>query len=369
MDGKFLRNVILKGLILFLLLDLVLAGVNSAGLGRISLYNRLFPGRLRFPFGENPAQSYNLSLFNLDAMFASHVIADGPKPENEYRVVIVGDSSTWGTLLRPEQTLAGNLDAKGLTLCGKKARVFNLGYPTISLTKDLMVIDYAMRYQPDLIIWPVTLEAFPLDKQLTSPIVANNAKLVDNLAARFNLPFDKSDPSLVRQSLWDHTLIGQRRALADLLRLQMYGVLWSATGIDQIYPSDYERAKTDFDTDITFHGLQPPTLNPADLAFVVLEAGLRVAGKTPLLLINEPMMISSGKNSNLHYNFFYPRWAYDQWRQMMTEKSAEQGWDYLDLWNLVPANQFTNSAIHLTPEGVEILSGRVEKILMQQTCP
>ena len=369
MNAKFLRNVILKGLILFLLLDLALAEVNPGGMGRISLYNRLFPGRLRFPFGENPTQSYNLSLFNLEAMFASHVIADGPKPENEYRVVIVGDSSTWGTLLRPEQTLAGNLDAKGLTLCGKKARVFNLGYPTISLTKDLMVIDHAMLYQPDLIIWPVTLEAFPLDKQLTSPIVANNAKLVDDLAARYNLPFDKSEPALVRPSLWDRTLIGQRRALADLLRLQMYGVLWSATGIDQIYPSDYERAQTDFDTDTAFHGLQPPTLNPADLAFDVLEAGLKAAGKTPVLLINEPMMISSGKNSDLHYNFFYPRWAYDQWRQMMSEKSAEHGWNYFDLWNLVPANQFTNSAIHLTPEGEEVLSGRVEKILMQQTCP
>ncbi len=108
-DGKFLRNVILKGLVLFLLFDLVLAGVNPAGLGKISLYNRLFPGRLRFPFGENPAQSYNLSLFNLDAMFASHVIANGAKPASEYRVLVIGDSSTWGTLLRPEQTLAGQL--------------------------------------------------------------------------------------------------------------------------------------------------------------------------------------------------------------------------------------------------------------------
>ncbi len=71
MSGKFLRNVLLKGLALFLLLDLALAAVNPAGLGRISLYNPVFPGRQRFPFGEDPAQSYNLSLFNLDAMFAS----------------------------------------------------------------------------------------------------------------------------------------------------------------------------------------------------------------------------------------------------------------------------------------------------------
>ncbi len=87
-----------------------------------------------------------------------HIIAAGPKPADEYRVLVIGDSSTWGILLRPEQTLAGQLEKAGLTLCGKTVRVYNLGYPTISLTKDLMVLDYAMRYQPDLIIWPMTLQ-------------------------------------------------------------------------------------------------------------------------------------------------------------------------------------------------------------------
>ena len=369
MNGKFLRNVILKGLVLFLLLDLALAGVNPAGLGKVSFYNHIFPGRQRFPFGEDSAQSYNLSLFNLDAMFASHIIADGPKPANEYRVLVIGDSSTWGTLLRPEQTLAGQLDAAGIGLCGKTVRVYNLGYPTISLTKDLLVLEYALRYHPDLVIWPVTLEAFPLDKQLTSPIVANNAAYVDDLISRYNLPFDPGDPALVRPNFWDRTIIGQRRALADLFRLQMYGLLWSATGIDQTYPIDYTPAQTDLEADETFHNMQPPTLDESQLAFDVLEAGLQAVGKTPVLLVNEPMLISTGKNSDIRYNFFYPRWAYDQWRQMMSEKAQANGWNYLDFWDLVPADQFTNSAIHLTPEGEALLAGRVKQTILQQTCP
>jgi hypothetical protein len=368
-SGSFIRNALLKGLGLFLLLDLAFVAVNPAGLGKVSLYNHVFPGRPRFPFGEDPAQSYNLSLFNLDAMFASHIIAAGPKPAGEYRVLVIGDSSTWGILLHPEQTLAGQLEMAGLNLCGKTVRVFNLGYPTISLTKDLMVLDYAMRYQPDLIIWPMTLEAFPLDSQLNSPIIANNAARVDALIARYPLPFGPGDPALVRPSFWDQTLIGQRRALADLFRLQIYGVLWSATGIDQSYPVDYEHAQTDLVSDVAFNGSKPPTLDQAKLAFSVLEAGLRAAGKTPVLLINEPMLISTGKNSDLRYNFYYPRWAYDQWRQVMIQKAAEQGWNYLDLWNLVPADQFTNSAIHMTPAGEAILAGRVEQNILQQSCP
>jgi hypothetical protein len=248
-------------------------------------------------------------------------------------------------------------------------RVYNLGYPTISLTKDLMVLDYAMRYQPDLIVWPMTLEAFPFDSQLTSPIVANNAAQVDALIVRYQLPFDPDDPALVRPTFWNQTLIGQRRSLADLFRLQMYGVLWSATRIDQSYPVDYVHAQTDLVSDVAYHGMQPPALDESKLAFSVLEAGLRAAGKTPVLLINEPILISAGKNSALRYNFYYPRWAYDQWRQMLNKKAANQGWDYLDLWNLVPADQFTNSAIHLTPVGEALMTGRVEQTILQQSCP
>jgi len=369
MNFRFLRNVIIKGLVLFLLFDLVFAAVNPAALGKVSLYNHLFAGRQRFPFGEDSSQSYNLSLFNLDAMFAAHIIANGPKPADEYRVIIIGDSSVWGILLHPEETLAGQLNAVGLSLCGKTIRVYNLGYPTISLMKDLMVLDYASRYQPDLVIWPVSLEAFPDDKQLSSPIVANNATRVEDLITRYKLPLDPNDPALVHPGLWDNTLIGQRHTLADLFRLQMYGMLWAATGIDQTYPVDYQHAQTDFNTDVTFHNMQPPTLDASRLAFEVLEAGLHLAGGTPVILINEPILISDGENSDLRYNILYPRWAYDEWREMMSARAEAGGWNYLDLWNIVPAGEFTNSAIHLTPAGESMLAGRVDQIILQQSCP
>jgi hypothetical protein len=368
-NGKFLRNVVIKGLILFLIIDLAFISVNPSWLGKVSLYNRIFPGRERFPFGENPSQAYNLSLFDLDAMFASHVISAGVKPENEFRVIIVGDSSTWGTLLRPGETLAGLLDAAKLSLCGKNVRVYNLGYPTISLTKDLMVLDQAMSYQPDLILWPLTLEAFPADKQLSSPIVANNAPRVESLISNYDLPLDPQDASLAHPGFFDGTLFGRRRSLADLFRLQMYGVLWSATGIDQSYPVDYTPAQLDYDTDISFHGMEPPSLDASKLAYGILKAGLQVAGKTPVVLVNEPILISSGKNSDLRYNFFYPRWAYDQYRQQMDAMAKASGWNYLDLWDLVPADQFTNSAIHLTPAGEALMAAKVEKALPQQACP
>lgn len=368
MNARFVCNVALKGLVLFLVFNLLFAVGPVDGLGKLSLYNRLFQGRLRFPFGEDSAHSYNLSLFDLDAMFASHVIAATPKPADEFRVLTVGDSSVWGTLLRPEDTLAGQLNAANLHVCGRAARFYNLGYPTISLTKDLMILDYAQRYQPDLIVWGVTLEAFPPDKQLSTPLVANNAARVDDLIGRYNPSLRADDPSLVRPSFWELTILGQRRPLADLLRLQLYGAMWSATGIDQTYPTNYPPAQTNLTADLTFHGLQPPTLNDSQLAFSVFEAGLRAAGDVPVLVVNEPMLVSNGENSDLRYNFFYPRWVYDAYRQQMAQRAAAGHWAYLDAWNFIPADQFTNSSIHLTPAGESLLATQVGQMISQQSC-
>jgi len=356
-----LFGVLLKATALFVLFNLAFLFFRNLSPGRISLYNSIFPGRERFPFGET-RESYNLSLFDLDAMFASHVLSGTEKAPEEYRVLLIGDSSVWGTLLTPEQTLAGQLNQAVGTACGKTIRAYNLGYPTISLTKDLMLLDQARGYKPDMVIWLTTLEAFPKDKQLTSPIVANNAEQVRDLITRYQLPFDPNDPALVRPSKLGQTLVSQRRALADLLRLQMYGALWASTGIDQVYPQNYERAQIDLEATEDFHGLT--SLEDA-LAFDALKVGMSILPGT--ILVNEPMLISDGLNSDIRYNFFYPRWAYDAYRQELAEYAAAYGWTYLDLWDMVPAAEFTNSAIHLTPAGERLLANKLLEAI-QATC-
>jgi hypothetical protein len=353
--------VLLKATLLFVLFNFAFIFINRMPLGKLSLYNSIFPGRERFPFGET-RESYNLSLFNLDAMFASHILAGTQKTADEYRVLLIGDSSVWGTLLTPEQTLAGQLNKNRFRACGRTVQAYNLGYPTISLTKDLMILDQAKGYQPDMIIWLTTLEAFPNDKQLTSPIVANNAARVRALITHYQLNLNPEDQALVNASQWDQTFVSQRRAVADLLRLQIYGALWASTGIDQVYPTNYERAQTDLEADEDFHGLT--SLHDA-LALDVLDAGMTIAPLT--LLVNEPMLISKGLNSDIRYNFFYPRWAYDEYRQTLAKHAAARHWQYLDLWDLAPSDQFTNSAIHLTPAGETLLANKIASAI-QTNC-
>jgi hypothetical protein len=358
-------RVLFKAGILFVLFNFAFVFVNPNSLGKLSLYNSVFPGRERFPFGET-REAYNISLYNLNAMFASHVISGTEKAKDEYRVILIGDSSVWGTLLTPEQTLAGQLNAQSLTACNKNVHVYNLGYPTISLTKDLMILDQAMGYQPDMVIVLITLESVPRDKQFESPLVANNAERVRDLIFKYELNASPNDSALVQPSKWDQTFVGQRRNVADLLRLQMYGALWASTGVDQVYPENYEHAQIDLDADIAYHGLTQPSELRDALAIDVLDS-IMSAMQVPTILINEPMLISNGANSEVRYNFFYPRWAYDEYRNIMNEYASSHNKTYLDLWNLVPASEFTNSAIHLTPYGESLLANEIANAI-QSNC-
>jgi hypothetical protein len=332
-------------------------------LGTLSAYNRLIPGRPRLPYGEHPDAAYNFSLSNLEAMFAAHIIAAAPKPIDEYRVVILGDSSVWGYLLPPEQTISALLNARQLISSdGRQVRAYDLGYPTLSLLKDLMLMRFALRYQPDLIIWCTTLESFPLEKQAASPLVRENLPIAASVYPALKLPAADSSPW---SSLWQRSLVGQRREIADLARLQAYGILWAATGVDQYYPAHFDPPENDLANDVTFHGQNPPALDPALLSWEMLDAGVRLADRVPILFANEPIYLASGTNSNLRYNFFYPRWAFDQYRETFFARARQKGWRYLDAWDLVPPTEFTNSSIHLSPAGESQFAEQLAHAIIQ----
>ncbi len=366
MTYRFILNVLFRALILFVLANILFVAFEpSSALSKISAYNVVFNGRQRLPFGETPDKAYNFSLFNLEVMILSHEIAGAKKSPDEYRVIFIGDSSTWGTLLKNDETLSGYINAAKLkTKDGRVVRAFNLGYPSMSLAKDLMILSLVARYQPDLIVWAFTLESFPRSRQLASPLVANNSTVMRTLINRHSLKLSVDDPQFVNLSWWDKTIIGQRRPLADLFRLQMYGVMWAATGIDQYYPEKYQLRADDLQSDVEFYGLKPPHLNENDLALDVLNGGVAAVDGVPVLFVNEPTFVSKGKNSDVRYNFFYPKWAYDDFRVIVEAQMKSKNWRYMDLWNMIAAGEFTNSAVHVTPKASREVATKVgEEIL------
>lgn len=364
-------RVLVMTALLFVACNVIFAALNPIeALGHVSLYNGLLPGRERLPYGEDSARSYNLSTYNIPALFASHIIVRSKAPD-EFRVIVIGDSGTWGWLLDNVATLAGQLNVQNLkTAAGQQIMAYNLGYPVMALTKDVLILEEAMQYQPDLIVWPVTLESFPRAKQLFPAFVQNNALRVRSLIERYQLKLDPNDARLVDPDFLGRTLVGQRRHLADWLRLQALGFSWAATRIDQAQPAEIKLRQSDFEKDVSWQAFTAPTtLTESDLAFEVLDAGLQLAGEAPgdvpVLIVNEPMFISRGQNSDLRYNAFYPRWAYDHYRALLNEKAQANDWHYLDLWDSIAPAEFTDTPVHLTPTGMAQFAKVVGEEILQ----
>lgn len=358
-DWRTIGRILLKAAILFVALNLLFAACRPLeNLGRLSLYNNMLPGRLRLPYGERPAEDFNLTLSNLPAMKGAHVW-ERPPANDEFRVLLIGDSGIWGWFLPNADTLAGQLNEMNLiTADGRRIVVYNLGYPIMSLTKDLVILDEVLAgTQPDLILWPVTLQSFYRPRQLDHPLLYENPDRVRRLIKQYDLELDVNDSRFVDRSFLQESIVGRRRDLADLLRLQAWGVAWAATGIDQAIPEEITLRKSDFEPDESWLDIsEPRILTDDDLAFDVLAGAISRAGDIPLVVINEPIFISDGVNSDIRYNAFYPRWAYDQYHQLLGETAAANDWPYIDLWDAIPPEEFTDTPVHLTRRGNQLFA-------------
>ena len=106
------------------------------------------------------------------------------------------------------------------------------------------------------------------------------------------------------------------------------------------------------EADVEFQGMAPDQFSRADMAFDVLEAGINLSA-APVVLVNEPIFISDGLNSDIRYNFYYPIWAYDAYLTMLKAEVAQKDWELINLWNTLPGELFTDSAIHYDKQGVK----------------
>ncbi len=354
-------RIFIKGTAIFLLVEFIFLSFRP-DLSLLNIYAPLGIKRTRFPTSTHAPEDAALDVGNLDAMFASHIVSQ-PKANGEFRVLLLGDSAMWGFLLPPEQTLSGQLNALNLTCGDKKIQVYNLSYPRSSATKDLMILDKAMNYQPDLIIWPVTLYTLMPKTRVDHWLIGQNLDELYSLDARFHF-LPRSFPP---ESFSDK-ILGPQRALFRILRYQLYSLVNLATGVDQIQTT-YDNVPTELPSELKFEGMNPPTVTPQQISIDEVQDFYLLAKNVPVILVNEPIMIAKGvPNSDIYYNYYYPRWVYDQYRQILGAAAAQNGWNYLDLWDKFSSDYYTNTPLHLNPEGERQFAAMLAPSI-QKVCP
>ncbi len=347
-------RILIKAVLLFTIFNYAFAFVPNSAIWKLSLYNTVLPGRPRF-----------IQEDDLNLLFGTHEIANSAQIPNEYKVIVLGDSSTWGYLLNPEETFSGVLNSSNLEICHQQpVHVYNLGYPKLSLFKDLILLQEAMKYEPDLIIWMITLNS-TLRENEQHPMVNKNSEVAQELIDKYGLAVEinSGDDS----SLHQKTFLARRNELSRFIQYQLDGIRWESTGEEG--HKKYDPIGLDVKADNTFGGLLPPTLDPYLIQFDILQAGTLIAQNTPVIMVNEPIQIVTGENREIRYNKNYPRWAYDQYRDLMNFQSTERQWNYKDLWNIIPPTEFTDSAVHRTANGEKILAEKIARVILEASCP
>ncbi len=371
--------VVIKGLILFLGVNFLFCLPGFDHLGRYSLYNRLFPGLPRFS-----------GTTDLEALFLTHAIAT-EKQADEFRVILLGDSATWGFLLDYQDTFAYRLDTAGLQTCsGQQVRVYNLALPTPSVLKDFLLMELAQVYDPDLIVWFITLKGFTdfdrnnagglpfphgikeVGEQIAFPLMLNNLDEVSDLLDRYNIDYPL--PSVAKNGVWDKTLVAQRSHLADLLEVQLSSLEWGATrvnsGTSLRDPAwDKPISQKPIKANLIFGELEAPTDISKFMRLDIFNTALNGDEYPPILVVNNPMYRTGKAVRKLRYNEIYPRWAYDQYREIMIAQSRKNGWAYLDLWDAVPSEHFSNSSFHRDAVGEAIVAESLSPAILDMACP
>jgi len=358
-------RILVKALCLFVIINILYALIDPQ-VSQVSGYNLVFPGRTRLPFGVG-GDPYTVTVDDVDAMFASHAIS-ARKSAKEYRVALLGDSSVWGEDMGAYEMISEQWNALNIQCEGKTIRTYNLGYPHPSVLKDLIILDKVVEYDPDLIIWFVTLNTL-ISQRINPFLTANHARAVE-MVETYDIPFTRS--RILRgyePNFYEKTLMGERSNLARQIKLQMLGIIWTATGADNnpLYiHSDFPSYA--IGDDPRYRGMQPSEDIENMLLFSALTAGYDIAGPTPVLIVNEPVFIVNAESDAVRYNAVYPRWAYDQYREYTAIQAQSAGWNYLDLWNAVPSKYFSDAGLHLSIEGERLLIQQINPVLQSIAC-
>jgi hypothetical protein len=373
--------VLLKGLALFALVNFAFALPIFRGVYSLSLYNGIIPGR--YGFGDAA---------NLDIMMATNRLS-APKQANEFRVFLAGDSSVAGARLNYRDKVVFLIDSLNLQTCdGKLIRAYNLGSPFNSFLKDAVILERAKQYQPDLIVEFVTLHTFTQARQFYPQVLTENLPqtlaVIEKYDSGLKLPKDFRGS----ETWWDATLLGQRGNLSAWLVSNLQAVEWAATDVDITNAEDdgqdlpnveallnndgapkentpKKNPQNDPDKKLRYNGWAPPDLPVAEMRFDLFYALFKVNADLPLLVVNEPIKIQPDLKSAERYNLDYPYWAYDQYRQLLLDRSRAEGWSYLDLWDAVPEQYFSDSSFHRTPAGERIVADKLIPAIQALACP
>lgn len=305
----------------------------------------------------------------VEALLGMHALSE-PKAPGEFRVVLLGDSGIAGWGVPDDETLAAELNDLGIRVRGGRAVAYNLAYPQPSAARDLIILDAALRYEPDLVVWFVTPAAlnnapdaagqnrvfYDLNRARLQALAREHGDLLDGWMQANAAALLPDEPA------WQaYTAIRDQELLPVWLNSLFYPLVEP-----ELAPSE-RRVGAEPVPDRARYTLADPGFSsmPND-AWQFLRAGCREAraGGAQLVIVNQPMAIGTeGSGSEINYNLMYGRELYDRYREALVWFTGYYGLSYTDLWDAIPAARFTDTPTHMDAMGYKMLAATLQGVL------
>jgi hypothetical protein len=355
---QFVR-VLLKAIALLIIFDaLQMAFGLGSALDHWSIYRYFTPPTMRLGLAD---QIGDPAWWRLNVLLDAHEIAQLKAPD-EYRVVFLGDSSTFCLYCRAGEAIPKAVTDLGVTIDGKRVRAYNLAYPGPDWLKDILILKHALPYQPDAIVWLVTAKGSsnqPTPAQPDAHLFTRiNADELPELQRQYGFTTWETQQYADADTWYQSSIWLRGGRLRDWLTLLAQTIRTALINPGQDQTKQYLLP----DEPVTQRPIRFPAEITSDLPgydalpndrWELLRVGQRMAQQTgvPLLLVNEPIYLAGGPHSNVNYNSDYERAVYDRFRTAMIQFTHEHGLPYLDLWNHLPPEEFSNTPLHYNLQG------------------
>jgi lysophospholipase L1-like esterase len=119
------------------------------------------------------------------------------KSEGEYRIVLVGDSGTWGDFVDDDEALPAQLEEQLSGSC-TNVRVVNAGLGGSSILSQAHMVRRSLSIDPDLVL--LRFNENDIDDLLQEPIWE---RIASNRAAKSRFPFSIAYPLLRQTAIWN----------------------------------------------------------------------------------------------------------------------------------------------------------------------
>ena len=335
-------RLVLKALLLFAFFNILFAEVPSVN---DFLFKLMMPRLDRFPvyaLYSAPSAKHGFGLepvFDVGTLFNSHIISQSTKHPKEYRVVFIGDST-----IRDAQFYSF-INNQGSICGGKYLQAYDLGYYSTSAIKDLIILQEAMKYSPDLIIWSITNS---ITHTNIGFLQANPGDL-EKLQNVYGISYDSIGKDLAFYRTDD-------KIRAEVRLLLYYLVLNPATGNNDNIMSIAIQDASDV-TSASMPDLSSASLDSRRALDSEILAFKRIINNVPIFLINEPR---PGAIVNTD--------QYKQYVNNLTNLSRTKGIKMMNLAELIPDQDFTTSRIHRNNDGDMLFARAVMPAILDIAC-